>query len=236
MKIGAALLAVAVLAMSGCATVINDRTHPMRVDTLSSEGQVISGADCKLSNDKGAVVLRSGGTAQVRRSSKDLDIVCSMPGQPVASGRAVSRTNAGMWGNILVGGAIGAIVDHKNGSAYTYPTWVQLVFGQMRTFDRKDEDKGQPVVGEAVGESSYPASAVAVVAASESEAVSSSDVIPSAGSPEARAQAVSRDLGCGPVSLSPFANGRSIYVAQCPSGAPMTIDCTGFGCKVTDLR
>jgi hypothetical protein len=31
-----------------------------------------------------------------------------------------------MWGNIIIGGGIGAIVDHNNGSAYDYPDVVRI--------------------------------------------------------------------------------------------------------------
>ena len=54
-------------------------------------------------------------------------------------------------GNILFGGGIGAIIDHNKGTAYTYPTWIQLVFGQTLVFDRSDEKEGQPVPGRAPG-------------------------------------------------------------------------------------
>lgn len=53
-----------------------------------------------------------------------------------------------MAGNIIFGGGIGAIIDHNKGTAYTYPTWVQLVFGQTLVFDRKDETDGVPVGGQ----------------------------------------------------------------------------------------
>ena len=49
-----------------------------------------------------------------------------------------------MFGNIILGGGIGAIVDHNRGTAYTYPTWVQLVFGKTLVFDRTAEKEGQP--------------------------------------------------------------------------------------------
>ena len=32
-------------------------------------------------------------------------------------------------------------------TAYTYPTWLQLVFGQTLVFDRRDEKEGSPVPG-----------------------------------------------------------------------------------------
>lgn len=140
------LTAVAVvLLVPGCASVLNESTHPVRVDTVTSGGEVVNGADCTVTNDKGKFNVRSGDTVNVRRSAKDLDITCTSPGQPNASARAVSRANGGMWGNILLGGAVGAIVDHNKGTAYTYPTWMQLVFGKVLTFDRRGEKEGAPV-------------------------------------------------------------------------------------------
>jgi hypothetical protein len=131
----------------GCASVVNDTTHPMKVETLSSDGKAVSGAECKLSNDYGTSIAKSGETVQVRRSSKDLDITCVAKDQPDANGRAISRANGGMFGNIILGGGIGAIIDHNKGTAYTYPTWIQLIFGQTRIFDRTDEKEGAPLQG-----------------------------------------------------------------------------------------
>ncbi len=80
-----------------------------------------------------------------------MDITCVQQGQPDANGRAISRANAGMAGNIIFGGGIGAIIDHNKGTAYTYPTWVQLVFGQTLIFDRRDEKDGAPLAGKTPG-------------------------------------------------------------------------------------
>jgi hypothetical protein len=139
---------VAVLA-TGCASIVNDTTQAMRIETMRSDGTRVSGAECQLSNDYGSTTVRSGTTSQVRRSGKDMDITCKDPSNPEAVGRAISRANAGMAGNIIFGGGIGAIIDHNKGTAYTYPTWVQLVFGRTLVFDRSAETEGQPVLGTA---------------------------------------------------------------------------------------
>ena len=136
-------LAVAI-ACTGCASVMNDSTHPIKVETRTEAGDAVAGADCKLTNDYGSSTMKSGDTGQVRRSSKDLDIVCSHAANPDAVARAISRANSGMFGNILIGGGIGAIIDHNKGTAYTYPTWVQLTFGKTLVFDRSVEKEGQP--------------------------------------------------------------------------------------------
>jgi hypothetical protein len=53
----------------------------------------------------------------------------------------------GLAGNIIFGGGIGAIIDHSKGTAYTYPTWLLLIFGKTLVFDRATEKEGQPVAG-----------------------------------------------------------------------------------------
>ena len=135
------------LASVGCASIVNETTHPMKIETKNAKGDLVSGAECRISNDYGTITTKSGDTAQVRRSSKDLDITCKDPAQPDAIARAIARANAGLAGNIIFGGGIGMIIDHNKGTAYTYPTWIQLVFGKTLVFDRSVEKEGQPVMG-----------------------------------------------------------------------------------------
>ncbi len=143
-----ALLIIATVSLlPGCASVMNESTHPIKLEARTSDGEVVSGAECSLSNDYGAVGGRSGDAIRVHRSSADLDVTCSQAAGPQARARLISRANAGMWGNIILGGAVGAVIDHSRGTAYTYPTWVQVVFGKTLVFDRKVEKEGEPVVG-----------------------------------------------------------------------------------------
>ncbi len=142
------VFALAVLA-TGCASITNDTSHPMKLETLTKSGETVKGAECKLTNDYGVIPAKSGDTVMVRRSSKDLDINCVSAGQTDANGRAISRGNAGMAGNIIFGGGIGAIIDHNKGTAYTYPTWIQMVFGDTLIFDRREEKEGTPLKGAA---------------------------------------------------------------------------------------
>ena len=133
--------------MGGCASVINDSTQPIRIDTKRSDGALVPGAECTLANDYGVFTGRSGTTFQIRRSGQHLDIVCKQSGNPTAVARAGSRVNAGMVGNILTLGVLGAIIDHNKGIAYSYPTWMQLEFGKTLVFDSINESYGMPVNG-----------------------------------------------------------------------------------------
>lgn len=136
-----------VIFLSGCASITGDSMHPIKIETKTVDGKIINGADCRLTNDYGSFQTKSGETIQVRRSSKDLDIVCKAEEQNDATARAISRANAGMFGNIIFGGGVGAIIDHNKGTAYTYPTWMQLIFGKSLVFDRSTEKEGQPALG-----------------------------------------------------------------------------------------
>ncbi len=142
------VIAFSVILTTGCASIVNETTQPIKVDTKSASGEVVNGAECKLTNDYGVFSVRSGETTMVHRSNKDLEIVCKQANNPDANARAVSRANAGLFGNIIVGGVIGAVVDHSRGTAYTYPKWVQLVFGKTLTFDRTSEKDGSPTPGD----------------------------------------------------------------------------------------
>ena len=54
---------------------------------------------------------------------------------------------------------MGALIDHNKGTAYTYPTWIRLVFGQVHVFDRKDEKEGFVQIGKLPGANGAPVAA-----------------------------------------------------------------------------
>ena len=131
-------------AITGCASITNDTSAPVRFETISAAGVEIKDVDCMLENDYGQQSVKTPATVNVRRSSKDLQVTCVKAGQIDGRGVAISRANGGMAGNILFGGGIGAIIDHNKGTAYTYPQWVQVVMGKLLTFDRRADKEGQP--------------------------------------------------------------------------------------------
>jgi hypothetical protein len=98
----------------------------------------------QIANGYGQQMVKTPATVNVRRSSKDLQITCVKAGDADGRGVAISRANAGMAGNIIFGGGIGAIIDHNKGTAYTYPQWIQVVMGKLLSFDRRADQDGQP--------------------------------------------------------------------------------------------
>ncbi len=94
---------------------------------------MLDGARCELRNDEGTWIDNYPASTMVHKSNKDLIVRCTKDGYEDGHANVVSDTKANMYGNIIFGGGIGAIIDHNNGSAYVYPSTVNIVMGQSKT-------------------------------------------------------------------------------------------------------
>jgi hypothetical protein len=137
--------------LTGCASVTHGTTQNVKIETMTAAGKVVDGAKCLITNDRNDAVMRSGDTVPIRRSGANLNIECSQPGFAPANGQAVSRANMGMAGNILIGGLIGAAVDAGTAAGYNYPSWIQLIFGEVRNVDRSAQTGEGPTAGIRIG-------------------------------------------------------------------------------------
>jgi hypothetical protein len=142
-----AMLAFVVVGLvSGCATITGSETQNVSVQALDSSGAAVAEAECKLSNDKGNWRAKPPTIAVVTRSAEDLMVQCDADGQQPGTVRAVSRANAGMVGNIIFGGAIGAVIDHSKGTAYDYPSLLRVIFGTAQVIDKASEPGNAPAM------------------------------------------------------------------------------------------
>lgn len=133
--------------MAGCASITHGTEQNVKLETRTEAGEVVTQADCQMSNDKGTASAPSGVETKVRRSGGNLMVRCTHPNHPAAVGQAISRANVGMVGNIMIGGLIGVAVDAGTGGGFSYPSWMQLVFGQERLFDRIENRGDGPTPG-----------------------------------------------------------------------------------------
>ncbi len=111
------------------------------VSTKTTSGADVKGAKCTLKNDKGNWAVTTPDVISVHKSSKDLVVECNKSGVDVGKVRAISRAGAGLYGNILFGGAIGAAIDHKSGNAYNYSDSLVVVMGKTTVLDRRNYKK-----------------------------------------------------------------------------------------------
>jgi hypothetical protein len=116
------------LAASGCASIVTGHNQPVSVETRY-QGQMVSGASCKLENSKGTWYVTTPGTTTVHRAYGDLAVACTHEKHESGSASVTSSTKAMAFGNIIFGGAIGVTVDVATGAAYDYPTLISLDLG-----------------------------------------------------------------------------------------------------------
>ncbi len=124
---------VAISGLTGCASITTSAMQPVKVSAKTTNGQQLSNVDCSLKNEKGQWKVEAPNTVKVHKDSADLIVECHKPGQPNGKLRAISRAGAGMYGNILIGGGIGAAIDHTSGKAYNYPDNLPVVMGKVDT-------------------------------------------------------------------------------------------------------
>lgn len=149
MKFGTiALVGAASVIISGCATITSSEMQTVSLRTDSAEGQPVEQAKCTLHNDKGSWEMVTPGFVSVHRSSDDLIVECKKDGMADGFLRAISRVAGGMFGNIIFGGGIGALIDHSKGTGYNYPNALPVKMGANTTVDRRDEKSQNAVTAQ----------------------------------------------------------------------------------------
>lgn len=115
--------AAAVVALTGCATIITLGDDDVDVSTPG-----VVGANCELRSFSGAVRARviTPGTIQLDKDSRDLEAVCNKDG--FAEGRGVVESGFEPWflGNILIGGLVGMVIDIATGNINSYDSSVAV--------------------------------------------------------------------------------------------------------------
>ncbi len=135
------LAALCVVACSGlgCSTITQSELQTLSL-TTTHEGKPVE-ADCKLTNDRGSWDARSPANVSVRKSGEDLEVTCKKDGLPTGLLKAISRAAGSMFGNIIFGGGIGALIDHNKGTGYDYPQRLPVKMGESVVVDKNVEDK-----------------------------------------------------------------------------------------------
>ena len=108
-----------VLFLSNCASIMSDSVQAISVDTPNCRG-----AKCSLNNSNGVYFVQSTpGTVSVEKAYGDLTVTCEKDGQTFTSTHQ-SKANVATYGNILLGGIPGALIDGGSGKGYDYPNYI----------------------------------------------------------------------------------------------------------------
>ncbi len=112
-------LAISFFMLTGCASITGSKNQPVSITSVC-EGAPVMGASCTLMNDKGTWYVQTPGSVMIQKAYGDLAVDCKKE-QAVASGKFQSKSNGGVWGNLLAGGLIGYAVDASSGAGFDYP-------------------------------------------------------------------------------------------------------------------
>lgn len=119
------------LSLTGCASIIDGSTEVVSVETRRGT-DLVSGATCQLTNDKGTWFVTTPGTVAMHRSYDDLNVKCEKAESEPGITTVKSSTKGMAFGNIifgLFGGPVGAAVDTGTGAAYDYPALITVTMG-----------------------------------------------------------------------------------------------------------
>jgi hypothetical protein len=133
---------------TGCASITKDSNQPIKVETYSKDNTMVQGATCTAKNERGEWSAKTPGALVVHRSGQNLLVNCEKEGEGSGIATVISRANGGMFGNILFGGGIGAIIDHNKGTAYSYPDWIRVIMGDNLVYDRKNNKDNEVMLGQ----------------------------------------------------------------------------------------
>ena len=110
--------------LTGCASITKDVNQPIKVETYANN-KMVEGAKCTGKNERGETAATTPGNLVVHRSGQNLNVTCDKDGIK-GFATLISRANGGMFGNILFGGGIGAIIGSSVSFSSGPPSFFSL--------------------------------------------------------------------------------------------------------------
>ena len=113
---------VAAVGVAGCATIMEGTAQSIAIQTTPP------GATCTAIREGVTLgqVASTPGSIRVDKSKNDILVTCSKPGFQTASVGQSPRFVGTTFGNIILGGGVGAVVDAASGANFEYPNQVIL--------------------------------------------------------------------------------------------------------------
>ena len=120
------IAASTLIAITGCASVTGSKFQPVVVKTVYNDAPVAD-VGCKLTNAVGKWEVKSPESVKVQKSISDMLVECKT-GEGLSGQLAVpSKANRANWGNALLGGPVGVLVDYQTGAGYDYPSIITVI-------------------------------------------------------------------------------------------------------------
>ncbi len=112
------LILALLVSTSGCSTIVSSNNQTVTVKAMH-ENREVEGSKCTLTNSKGQWTTVTPQSVNIRKSFGDLTVECRKS-QAFGSKKVKSSAEGSTFGNIIVGGGVGALVDAGTGNGYSY--------------------------------------------------------------------------------------------------------------------
>lgn len=133
------LVLTSIVTLSGCATIVSGESQQIALRTTP-----VSNASCTARNALGQYNLpATPGVVTVQRSSSELIVACEKEGY---TGKTTSNADieAMLFGNILVGGIPGLIIDAATGSFHSYDNEIDVAMTPIPSSMQTPESSNTP--------------------------------------------------------------------------------------------
>ncbi len=111
----AAVLVTGLFYASGCASVVSKTDSTTYLETDPEKARcVLHGQDFKR-------IVNTPDSIQLPSAAAPLTVACEAEGYKNTTAILDTKTDGWIWGNILLGGVIGAVVDGARGAGFKYP-------------------------------------------------------------------------------------------------------------------
>ena len=108
--------------LPACATIMDGNTPAGSISTAPP------GATCNVAREGASFgVIQTPGMVTVERSKRDLTVTCGKAGSQTVQLTQPAKFTGVTFGNLVVGGPFGAIVDAASGANYRYDSQVLIV-------------------------------------------------------------------------------------------------------------
>ena len=120
----ALLLSAVVVAsglMGGCASTLEGTSQEISIATNPP------GAECQMEREGDVIAsFKTPGGTVVKKTKHDIDVTCTKVGYQDATGFLESGIESATFGNIILGGGIGWLIDSASGADNKYPTKITI--------------------------------------------------------------------------------------------------------------
>lgn len=120
--------------LPACASVMSDNKSVTYMETVPEV------AKCELHGQDFKRVVTTPNSIPLPSEAAPITVACTAPGYKRTTATLDTKHDGWIWGNILLGGGIGLIVDAAKGSGFKYPPKFSIIMEpeQFATLDERD--------------------------------------------------------------------------------------------------